>query len=77
MKRMDTKALGMDVHIVGNVIRIARIAEGYDFVDDPEEMVRAIRESGSRADIFTFLPPLTEPSPAYYFPMEWDNLAAT
>ncbi len=50
-------------------------AEKYQFLDDPEPMLAALRHCGSRIDLFTFMQRLPETSPKYAYPMEWDNLA--
>jgi hypothetical protein len=63
--------------IEGKFIRIARLdAEGYDSLDDPEVALAALRESGTRVDLFTFIQRLSETSPKYSYPMELDNMAA-
>jgi hypothetical protein len=65
-----------EVKIQGRLIRVARIAEGYEFVERPEELVAALRTSGTRIDAFTFIQRLSDPSPRFPYAMEWDNLAA-
>ena len=68
---------GKDIHVSGGVIRIARLAaERYEFLEDPEAGVQALRDCGTRIDIFTFIQKLSNTSPAHCYPMEWDNLAA-
>lgn len=63
--------------IEGKVIRIGRLdAEGYDFLDDPERALEAVRKCRARIDLFTFIQPLSDVTPKYSFPMEWDNMAA-
>lgn len=63
--------------IDGKLIRIARLdAEGYDFLDDPEVAIRDVRNSETRIDLFTFIQKLSDTSPRYHHPMEWDNMAA-
>jgi hypothetical protein len=67
---------GRDVRIAGRLLRIARLeAEKYQFLDEPELVVRALRKCGIRIDLFTFMQRLPETSPKYAYPMEWDNLA--
>ena len=67
---------GRDVAIQGGLIRIASLdGDKYRFLDDPERMIEALRRSGKRVDIFTFLQRLPETSPKYSYPMEWDNFA--
>jgi len=66
-----------DIKIQGRVLRIARLdAEKYKFLEDPEAILKGLRESGARIDLFTFMQRLPETSPKYAYPMEWDNLAA-
>jgi hypothetical protein len=68
---------GKDALIEGKLIRIARLdAEGYDFLEDPEAALGILRQSHGRADLFTFIQKLSDTSPQYSFPMEWDNMAA-
>ena len=67
---------GKDIKIQGRFVRIARLdGDKYTFPDDPELMVNALRNCGSRIDLFTFLQRLPETAPRYAYPMEWDNLA--
>ena len=71
------KVCGKDIRVQGRLIRIARLdADKYQFLDDPEVMLDALRKSGSGTDLFTFIQRLPETSPKYPYPMEWDNLAA-
>src|SRR5213080_1946318 len=68
---------GKDVQVQGGLIQIARLAaDGFEFLEDPEAALDALRESGTRIDLFTFIQKLPEVSPKYGYPMEWDNLAA-
>jgi hypothetical protein len=70
------KVLGKNVKIDGNLIRIARMDGDKDtFPDDVEAFLAALRTSGSRADIFTFLQKLPETGPKYQYYSEPDNLA--
>ncbi len=67
---------GKQVRIEGKLIRVAAlVAEGYQFLDDPEEGVNFLRGSGERVDVYTFIQELSDPEPKYKYPMEWDNLA--
>ena len=65
-----------EVKIRGRLLRIARIAEGYEFVERPDNFVAALRASGTRIDAFTFIQRLSDTAPRYSYSMEWDNLAA-
>lgn len=68
---------GKEVRIQGRLIRIAFLdGEGYQYAEDPEAMLKVLRESGERVDIFTFIQKLADPQPKYAYAMEWDNMAA-
>jgi len=67
---------GKEIRIEGNLIRVARIAEGFEQVGDPNELVSALQKSGHRVDLLTFMQALSERLPKYDFFMEWDNFAA-
>ena len=65
------------IRVQGRLLRIARIdAEQYKFVEEPEPVLEALRATGTRVDLFTFLQKVSETTPKYTYPMEWDNLAA-
>ena len=68
---------GKNVAVSGRFIRIARLdADGYQFLDQPESFLEGLRTSRSRFDLFTFMQKLSESTPNFSYPMEWDNLAA-
>jgi len=68
---------GKEIRTDGRLIRIAFIdGEGYQFFDDPEIVLKSMRKSGPRIDLFTFIQRLSDTAPKYSFPMEWDNMAA-
>jgi hypothetical protein len=67
---------GKEVSVHGKLIRIARIAEGYESLEDAGALLAELRRSKERIDIFTFIQRLSETTPRFDFPMEWDNLAA-
>lgn len=67
---------GKEIRIEGGLIRLARVAEGFEQVEDPGKLVSALQKSGHRIDLFTFMQPLSERLPKYNFFMEWDNFAA-
>ena len=70
------KVCGQEIRVRGRLIRIARLeADGYQFLDNPDELLDALGRSGTRVDLFTFMQKLTERTPKYAYPMEWDNLA--
>ncbi len=67
---------GKKIRVEGRLVRTARLeGDKYQYLDDPGAVVEALRKSGTRIDLFTFLQDLTEPFPKYRYPMEWDNLA--
>jgi hypothetical protein len=68
---------GTDINIRGRLLRVAAIeGDKYRFVDDPRLVVEGLQKSGRRIDLFTFLQRVSETSPKYRYPMEWDNFAA-
>lgn len=68
---------GKDIRIDGRLFRTARLdADKYHFLDDPEAVLQALRASGLRIDLFTFIQRLPDTAPRYPYPMEWDNFAA-
>jgi hypothetical protein len=68
---------GMDITVEGRLIRIGRLAaEKYEFLDDPKEIIDALRACGTRIDLFTFMQSLANPTPQYDYPLDSDNLAA-
>jgi hypothetical protein len=68
---------GKETLIEGRLVRIARLdAEGYDFLEDPEIALKALRKCDARIDIFTFIQKLSDTSPKFSHLMEWDNMAA-
>jgi hypothetical protein len=68
---------GNNIGVKGRLVRIGGIAaEGFEFVEKPEEVLKHLREFGKGVDLFTFMQPLPLTSPQYNYPMEWDNLAA-
>jgi hypothetical protein len=70
------KICGRDSLIEGKLIRTARLdGEGYQFLDDPEAALNALRKCEARIDLFTFIQQLSDTSPKYCYPMEWDNMA--
>lgn len=74
MQRLEI--CGRDIRTGGRLIRIAFLdGEGYQFLEDPEAALGALRKSEARIDIFTFIQKLSDASPKYSYPMEWDNMA--
>jgi hypothetical protein len=68
---------GMEVRMRGHLVRIAYLdGEGYQFLCDPEKVPQVIRSFGKRVDLFTFIPKISDSTPRFNYPMEWDNMAA-
>lgn len=64
------------LQIRGSLVKVARVdGEKFLFADDPNAIVDYLRRSTHRVDIFTFIQKVSEPTPKYNYPMEWDNLA--
>jgi hypothetical protein len=67
---------GKQGRVEGKLIRVLRLdAEGFDYIDDPVEALRAIRAKKTSADLFTFIQRPTETAPKYGLYRESDNLA--
>jgi len=67
---------GKEIRVDGRLIRIASLdGEGYQFLEDPERAVGALRKSGIRIDLLTFIQKLSDTLPKYVYPMELDNMA--
>jgi hypothetical protein len=67
---------GRSVAVGGRLLRIGRLdGDKYKFLDDPEAMLTALRDSETRIDLFTFMQRLPDTAPKFSYPMEWDNLA--
>jgi hypothetical protein len=68
---------GREIRTHGTLVRIAFVdGEGYQFLPNPEAALEVFRESSTRVDLFTFVQKLSDTSPQYRYPMEWDNFAA-
>jgi hypothetical protein len=68
--------LGQNIQVHGKLLKIARLdAEKFLFLDQPEPIIDGLRKAGRRVDLFTFVQKVSETSPKYSYPMEWDNLA--
>lgn len=65
------------VIVTGNFFRMAMIKEEwYKDVEDPESIIKALKDAESKPDIFTFWQRLPEIKPKYNYYMEWDSVAA-
>jgi hypothetical protein len=67
---------GRDLLVEGRLCRVAYLdADDFKVLDDPEELLAEISQSGMHIDLFTFIQKLPDTSPKYSYPMEWDNVA--
>jgi len=67
---------GKEIRTRGGLIRIAFLdGEGYQFLEDPEVALGAIRASKSPVDLFTFIQKISDTVPRYGYPLDWDNMA--
>src|SRR5262245_61375044 len=67
---------GTQIQVRGSLVKIARVdGEKFLFADNPDVIVESLRKSSRRVDIFTFIQKVSETTPKYSYPMEWDNLA--
>lgn len=67
---------GTQLQVRGSLVKIARVdGEKFLFAENPDATVDSLRNSTHRVDIFTFIQKVSETSPKYSYPMEWDNLA--
>lgn len=56
-KRFLMKVCDKKISVQGRFLRIARLeGEKYEFLDNPEQAVEDLRKSGTRVDLFTFIP---------------------
>jgi hypothetical protein len=68
-------ANGQPVWVSGKLLRTARIpCEYYDSFDDPEEVLKGLREQARGADAFSFLQGIPDPEPHFPHRQEWDVL---
>jgi hypothetical protein len=75
-KKTNFTVCGRDMKVQGRFVRVARLdGEKHTFPDNPEAFIEGLKKSGTKADIFTFLQSLSDTSPKYPYPLEYDNLA--
>lgn len=68
---------GKEIRIHRNLVRIGYLdGEGYQFFEDAELALEAVRRSENRIDLFTFIQKLSDTSPKHNYFLEWDNFAA-
>jgi hypothetical protein len=65
------------IRIGGGFIKTAKLRDDwYGVIEDPESFIKALRQEGIKADIFTFWQKLPETEPKYGYYMEPNDLAA-
>lgn len=68
------------VVVTGHRLKIASIQDedliSGDSVVHPESFIRRLRESGLKADLFTFAQRIPDVEPRYQYRVEWENAAA-
>jgi hypothetical protein len=72
------QAVGRTIVAEGGWLKVASIFDDDwqpEDIDDPEEIIRKIRQQGLKADIFTFTQKLPHLTPKFDYPMVWDNIA--
>lgn len=63
--------------ITGKAIKIAKLKEEwYEDAENPSSILKQLKNSSRKADIFTFWQRLPESKPKFPYYMEWDNVAA-
>lgn len=63
--------------VKGKFIKIAEVREDWDEdIVNPQLTIEALKKSGVRIDLFTFIQRLPESRPKYDYHMEWDSVAA-
>lgn len=67
---------GREIKISRGMVRVARLdADMYQFLSDPEPLIAELRVRKLSIDLFTFTQTITNTTPKYRYPMEWENLA--
>ena len=65
-----------EVVISGLFPRVARLrAEYHEYIDYPEQFISRLKDSRVRADMFTFLQPVSDRTPKHDHPVQWDKVA--
>jgi hypothetical protein len=66
-----------EIIVSGKLLKIVQFKEEWDIdIDNPEHVIKKIKATGIKADIFTFIQRLPESKPKFNYYMEWDNYAA-
>lgn len=66
-----------EIVVAGNFIKTASIKEEWDVdINEPDSLIRQLKDHKISADIFTFMQRLPYSKPKFNYYMEWDNVAA-
>jgi len=66
-----------EIILVGGFIKTARLKdEWYGVVENPESLIKTLRQNSINADLFTFWQKLPDTEPKYSYYMEHEDLAA-
>lgn len=67
----------VEVVVSGLFPRIARLrAEYHEYISTPDMLLARLKNSNARADIFTFLQPISDSVPKHSYHLKWDKVAA-
>jgi hypothetical protein len=67
---------GKDVVTSGRVVRIARLrAEYYEYIEEPESFICAVKEGNGSADLFSFLQRVGDGPPRFSYHMEREAIS--
>ena len=67
---------GRRIQVRGSLLKVARLdAEKFFFLDDPQPVIEGLKKARAGVDLFTFMQKVSERTPRFLYPMEWDNLA--
>jgi hypothetical protein len=74
---IECRVAGREVQTTGSILRTARLRSEYYVrpLEDSSSFVQELRESGLRADLFTFLHDVNDPTPESSFHHEAERLA--
>ena len=68
---------GKKIMVENKLLRIGRIEEEwYEDIENPESLIKAIKDTKVKVDMFTFWQRLPNTQPRFPYYMEWDSIAA-
>lgn len=64
------------ISVVGNCPRVAKLhSEFHEYIDQPETFLSGLKDSKVRADVFTFVPPISDKDKKHDHLFEWEQIA--